>query len=79
MKLPELLSYTFYGGNVVHVLVHFFFTAAHFHLASAAASISHIVAAAAKSLPKRKKSASEESERLWVGMRITKLAAFPPP
>ena len=26
-KLP---SYTFYGGNVVHVLVHFFFTAAHF-------------------------------------------------
>ena len=25
-------SYTFFGGNVVHVLVHFFFTAAHFHI-----------------------------------------------
>ena len=24
VKLPELLSYTFYGGNVVRVLVHFF-------------------------------------------------------
>ena len=31
------LSYTFYGGNVVCVLVHFFFTAAHFHLALVAA------------------------------------------
>ena len=27
------LSYTLYGGNVVRVLVHFFFTAAYFHLA----------------------------------------------
>ena len=25
-------SYTFFGGNVVHVLVHFFFTAAHFDI-----------------------------------------------
>ena len=33
------LSYTFYGGNVVRVLVHFFFTAAHFHLALVTASI----------------------------------------
>ena len=31
------LSYTFYGGNVVCVLDHFFFTAAHFHLALVAA------------------------------------------
>ena len=29
----KLLSDTFYGQNVVHVIVHFFFTAAHFHLA----------------------------------------------
>ena len=27
-KLP---GYLFYGGNVIHVLVHFFFTVAHFH------------------------------------------------
>ena len=38
----------FYGGNVVRVLVHFFFTAAHFHLALVAASISHFVTAATK-------------------------------
>ena len=44
----QALSYTFYGGNVVRVLVHFFFTAAHFHLASVAASISHFVSAANK-------------------------------
>ena len=37
-----------YGGNVVRVLVHFFFTAAHFHLALVAASISHFVTAATK-------------------------------
>ena len=36
----------FYGGNVVRVLVHFFFTAAHFYLALVAASISHFVTAA---------------------------------
>ena len=42
VKLPETyLSYTIFGGNVVRVLVHFFFTAAHFHLALVAASISH--------------------------------------
>ena len=43
-----LNSHTFYGGNVVGVLVHFFFTAAHFHLALVAASISHFVTAATK-------------------------------
>ena len=47
-NFQKLLSYTFYGGNVVRVLVHFFFTAAHFHLASVAASISHFVTAANK-------------------------------
>ena len=42
VKLPETyLSYSIFGGNVVPVLVHFFFTAAHFHLALVAASISH--------------------------------------
>ena len=44
------LSYTFYGGNVVRVLVHFFFTAAYFHLALVTASISHFVTAATKFL-----------------------------
>ena len=44
----EDLSYTFFGGNVVRVLVHFFFTAAHFHLALVVASISHFVTAATK-------------------------------
>ena len=37
-----------FGGNVVRVLVHLFFTAAHFHLALVAASISHFVTAATK-------------------------------
>ena len=46
-NFQKLLSYTFYGGNVVRVLVHFFFTAAHFHLALVA-SISHFVTAATK-------------------------------
>ena len=40
-NFQKLLSSMFYGGNVVHVIVHFFFTAAHFHLALVAASISH--------------------------------------
>ena len=47
-NFQKLLSYTFYGGNVVRVLVHFFFTAAHFHLALVAASISHFVTTATK-------------------------------
>ena len=47
-NFQKLLSYTFFGGNVVRVLVHFFFTAAHFHLALVAASISHFVTAATK-------------------------------
>ena len=47
-NFQKLLSYTFYGGNVVCFLVHFFFTAAHFHLALVAASISHFVTAATK-------------------------------
>ena len=41
-------SCTFYGGNVVRVLVHFFFIAAHFHLALVAASFSYFVTAATK-------------------------------
>ena len=45
----NLFSYTFYGGNVVRVLVQFFFSLpAHFHLALVATSISHFVAAATK-------------------------------
>ena len=44
-NFQTLLSYE---GNVVHFLVHFFFTAAHFHLALVAASISHFVTAATK-------------------------------
>ena len=36
------------GGNVVRVLLHFFFTAAHFHLALVAASISYFVTVATK-------------------------------
>ena len=44
-NFQKLLSYTFFGGNVVRVLVHFVFTAAHFHLALVTASISHFVAA----------------------------------
>ena len=42
-SFQKLLSYMCYGGNVVRVLVHFFFTAAHFHLAFLAASISHFL------------------------------------
>ena len=42
-NFPKLLSYTFWGGNVVRILVHLFFTATHFHLALVAASISHFV------------------------------------
>ena len=40
-NFQKLLSSMFYGGNVVRVIVHFFFTAAHFHLALMVASISH--------------------------------------
>ena len=47
-NFQKLLSYKFYGGNVVRFLVHYFFTAAHFHLALVAASISHFVTAATK-------------------------------
>ena len=42
-NFQKLLSYTFGGGNVLRFLVHFFITAAHFHLALVAASISHFV------------------------------------
>ena len=48
ISLKLLRRYTLFGGNVVRVLVHFFFTAAHFHLALGAASISHFVTAATK-------------------------------
>ena len=45
----QVFSYTFFGGNVVRVLVHlFFFTAAYFHIALMAASISHVVTAVRK-------------------------------
>ena len=47
-NFKKLLSHTFYGGNVVGVLVHFFFTAAYFHLSLVAASISHFVTATTK-------------------------------
>ena len=47
-NFQKRFSYTFLGGNVVLVLVHFFFTDAHFHLALVAASISHFVTAARK-------------------------------
>ena len=36
-NVQKLLSYTFYGRNVVRVIVHCFFTATHFHLALVAA------------------------------------------
>ena len=42
------LTYTFQGRNVTRFLVHFFFSASHFHLGLVAASISHFVTAAAK-------------------------------
>ena len=45
-NLLKLLSHTFYWGNVVRFLVHFFLTAAHFHLALVTAGISHFVNAA---------------------------------
>ena len=46
MTTMQNLQKLFYGGNVVHVLVHFFFTASHFLLALVAAtSISHFVTA----------------------------------
>ena len=44
----QALSYTFFGRTVLRVLVHLFFTAAHFHIALVAASISHFVTAATK-------------------------------
>ena len=47
-NFQNLLSYTFYEGNVVRFLVQFFFTAAHFHLALVAASISNFVTTATK-------------------------------
>ena len=45
MTTMQNLQKRFYGGNVVHVLIHFFFTASHFLLALVAASISHFVTA----------------------------------
>ena len=39
-NIQKLLNYTFFWENVVRVLVHFFFTAAHFLLALVAAGIS---------------------------------------
>ena len=47
-SFQKLLSYTFYGGNIGRFLVHFVFIAAHFHLALATASISHLVTAVKK-------------------------------
>ena len=38
-NFQKLLSHTFFGENVVRVLVHFFFTAAYFYLTLVAASI----------------------------------------
>ena len=48
VKLLETSEFYVYGGNVVRVLVHLFFTAAHFHLALVAATISHFVTSATK-------------------------------
>ena len=45
-NLLKLLSHTFYWGNVVRFLVHFFLTAAHFHLALVTTGIFHFVTAA---------------------------------
>ena len=45
-NLLKLLSQTFYWGNVVRFLVHFFLTAAHFHLGLVTAGISHFLTAA---------------------------------
>ena len=48
-NFQKLLSHTFYGGTVVRVLVHYFFTAAYFYLSLVAAtSISHFVTATTK-------------------------------
>ena len=47
-NFQKLLSYMFYRENVARVVVHFFFTAAHFYLALVAASISHFVTPATK-------------------------------
>ena len=47
-NFQKLLSYTFYERNVVRFLVHFFFTAPHYHLALVGARISHFVTAATK-------------------------------
>ena len=47
-NFQKLLSYTVFRGNVVRVLDHLFFTAAHFHHALVSASISHVVTAATK-------------------------------
>ena len=44
--LQRETSRNFFGENVARVLVHFFFTAAHVHLALVATSISHVVTAA---------------------------------
>ena len=47
-NFQTLPSNTFYGGNVVRVLVHFFFTTAHFQLALVAAKFSHFLTSATK-------------------------------
>ena len=47
-NFQKLLSYTVFRGNVVRVLDHLFFTAAHFHHALVTSSISHVVNAATK-------------------------------
>ena len=41
-------GFTFFGGNVVRLLVHRFFTTAHFHFFIVASSISHFPTATAK-------------------------------
>ena len=38
----------FFGGNLERALIHFFFTAAHFHFTLVDASISHFVTATTK-------------------------------
>ena len=47
-NFPKLFCYTFFWGNVVHVLVHFFFHCRSFSPCIGAASISHFVTAATK-------------------------------
>ena len=46
-NFQKFLSYTFYGGNVVRVLFHFF-VSSHFHLKLVATSISYFLTAATK-------------------------------